>query len=83
MFLIGVFDAKVQRGKHAGTMATVDGITDSFQADPAKTFVMDFLGQLVRDGIAEWCVLENGHVELRLFGGEVFVLADTTIARIM
>jgi hypothetical protein len=44
---------------------------------------MTYLGQLVRDGFAEWRMLENGDVELRLFSGEVFLLADATIARIM
>lgn len=83
MFPIGVLYAKVRREKYCGTMATLDGLTDGFHADPAKMFVMAYVGQLVRDGFAEWRVLENGHVELWLFSGEVFLLADATIARIM
>jgi hypothetical protein len=54
-----------------------------FYADPAKALVMTYLGQLVGDGYAEWHMLDNGDVELRFYTGEVFLLADTTILRII
>ena len=44
---------------------------------------MSNIGQLVSDGPAEWSLFDNGDVELRFFTGEVFLLADTSIARII
>jgi hypothetical protein len=44
---------------------------------------MSHIGQLVSDGYAEWSLLDNGDVELRFLSGEVFVLADTTITRVI
>jgi hypothetical protein len=52
-------------------------------ADPAKASVMTHIGQLVRDGHAEWTMLGNGDVELRFFSGEVFLLGDATMTRVM
>jgi hypothetical protein len=54
-----------------------------FFADPAKALVMSNIGQLVSDGPAEWSLFDNGDVELRFFTGEVFLLADTSITRII
>jgi hypothetical protein len=55
----------------------------SMNADPAKAFVLRHIGQIVASGHAEWRPLENGDVELRLQTGEVFLLAETTIGRVL
>ena len=60
-----------------------DSLTGRFAVDPAKALVMSHIGQLVSDGYAEWSLLDNGDVELRFLSGEVFVLADTTITRVI
>ena len=60
-----------------------DSLTGRFAADPAKALVMSHIGQLVSDGYAEWSLLDNGDVELRFLSGEVFLLADTTITRVI
>jgi len=52
-------------------------------ANPAKALVMSHIGRLVSDGYAEWSLLGNGAVALRLLSGEVFLLADTTITGII
>jgi hypothetical protein len=44
---------------------------------------MTHIGQFVYDGYAEWTMLDNGDVELRFFSGEVFLLADATMTRVM
>jgi hypothetical protein len=44
---------------------------------------MTHVGQFVRDGYADWAMLDNGDVELRFFSGEVFLLADATMTRVM
>jgi len=44
---------------------------------------MSHIGQLVRDGHAEWSQLDNDDVELRLLSGEIFLLADNSITRIV
>lgn len=83
MFSIGGLDAKIRRDESWGTSATLDGIPERFRHDPAKSLVMTYLGQLVSDGFAEWRMLEDDEVELRFVSGEVFLLAETTITRIM
>ena len=60
-----------------------DSLMGRFAADPAKALVMSHLARLVSGGRAEWSLLDNGDVELRLLSGEVFFLADTTITRII
>ena len=44
---------------------------------------MNHIGQFVYDGYAEWTMLDNGDVELRFFSGELFLLADATMTRVM
>jgi hypothetical protein len=44
---------------------------------------MTYFGQLVSDGFAEWRMLEDNEIELRFVSGEVFLLAETTITRVM
>jgi hypothetical protein len=52
-------------------------------ADGAKALVISHIGQLVSDGYAEWSLLDSGDVELRFLSGEIFLLADTSITRIL
>ena len=83
MFPIGAIDARTRREKVCGTAATPDTIAGRVYADSAKALVMTYLGQLVGDGYAKWHMLDNGDVELRLYAGEAFLLADTAITRIV
>ena len=67
-----------------GRTATAhDNIAGGFYRDPSKTLVMTHIEQFVRDGYAEWIMLNNGDVELSFFSGEVFLLTDATITRVM
>jgi len=59
-----------------------DAIARLFQADPAKALVMQYVAQLVADGLAEWDVLDNGQVQVRFNTGETFLLAETAITRL-
>jgi hypothetical protein len=83
MFAIGGLDAKIRRDKSCGTATTLDRVPERFRRDPAKSLVMTYFGKLVSDGFAEWRMLEFDEVELRFVSGEVFLLAETTITRIM
>lgn len=83
MFLTNGMHAKTQRENICGTAATPDTVEGRLFADPAKALVMSYLGQLVSEGHAEWNLLDNGDVELRFLTGEVFLLADTSITRII
>jgi hypothetical protein len=83
MFPLGGRDARTRRAKTGRTVAPPDNIAGRFYGDPAKALVMAHIGQFVRDGHAEWTTLDNGDVELRLFSGEVFLLADATMTRVM
>ncbi len=76
-------DATTRREKIRGTAARPHNIEGRFFADPAKALVMSYVDQLVGDGHAEWGLLDNGDIELRFFTGEIFVLADTSITRII
>jgi hypothetical protein len=82
MFLTGAQNARARREKTCGTAAAPDGIARTLYADPTKALVMTYFDELVSHGYAEWSPLDNGDVELRFFGGQVFLLADTTITRI-
>jgi hypothetical protein len=80
MFPLGGRDARTRRTKTGRTVAAPDNIAGRFYSDPAKALVMIHIGQFVRDGHAEWTMLDNGDVELRLFSGEVFLLATVEFA---
>jgi hypothetical protein len=83
MFPLGGRDARTRRAKTGRTVAAPDNIAGRFYGDPAKALVMTHIGQFVYDGYAEWTMLDNGDVELRFFSGEVFLLADATMTRVM
>jgi hypothetical protein len=59
-----------------------DSLALHASVDPAKALVMSSIAELVNRGCAEWSTLESGDVELRLPGGEIFVLGDQTVTRI-
>jgi len=82
MFFTGGALAKTWGEKQCGSLATPGERARRAYDDP-KALVMSYAGQLVRDGYAEWNVLDNGDIELRFFTGEVFLLRDTTIMRVM
>jgi hypothetical protein len=44
--------------------------------------VLTYFRRLVAGGYAEWHMLENGDIQLRLHTGETYRLAKTTITRI-
>jgi hypothetical protein len=50
--------------------------------DPAKAAVMSYIRKLVRLGLAEWVVLNNGDMKLALRTGEVFHLGEMAVTRI-
>ena len=59
-----------------------DGLALHASTDPAKALVMSSIAELVNRGCAEWNTLASGDVELRLPGGEIFVLGDQSVTRI-
>jgi len=83
MLVTGGLHATARHEKICETAATPDHIAGRFHVDPAKALVMTYIGQLVSDGYADRSLLDNGDVELRLFTGEVFLLADTAITCII
>jgi hypothetical protein len=50
-------------------------------ADLTKEYVMSCLPQLVLDGIAQWDVLDNGDIELRLKSGGTYLLGAEVVTR--
>jgi hypothetical protein len=82
MVPLGARDATTRRAKTGRTVAASDNIAGRFYGDPAKALVMTHIDQFVRDGYADWAMLDNGDVELRFFSGEVFLLADGTMTRV-
>jgi hypothetical protein len=81
MFPRSGLEPKAWRETIYGTPSTRD--TGHFEADPTKALVMSQVGQLVSDGYAEWSRLDNGDVELRFLSGEIFLLGDTSITRLI
>jgi hypothetical protein len=83
MYPLGGRDVGTRRAKIGRTGAAHGTIAGCFYGDPARALVMAHVSQFVRDGHAEWTMLDNGDVELRFFSGEVFVLADATMTRVV
>jgi hypothetical protein len=82
MFPRGAFDARIKRERRRRTRTTPDAIAGLVHADPAKALVMTYFRRLVADGHAEWHMLENEDIQLRLHTGETYRLAKMTITRI-
>ncbi|TGV13511.1 hypothetical protein EN816_16650 [Mesorhizobium sp. M8A.F.Ca.ET.173.01.1.1] len=51
--------------------------------EDAKALVMAAIGTLVEDGKAEWSRMATGEIELRLVSGEVFVLGEMSVTRVV
>jgi hypothetical protein len=51
-------------------------------ADTDKSLVMNWIGDLIKAGHAEWGVLSNGNIELRFMTGEIYHLGDETVTRV-
>jgi hypothetical protein len=79
MFPLSVADDAKSRGIHDTTGIAV---TSPIHPDPMKALVVKYIGQLVAAGQAEWERRENGNVWLRFQTGEIFLLEETTIARV-
>ncbi|MGZ9721993.1 hypothetical protein [Rhizobium miluonense] len=65
------------------TEASIDAVVALTAGNPDKALVLSYVGQLVADGFAVWDILENGEIEVRFNSGEMFVLAETTILRLV
>ncbi|VIO76598.1 hypothetical protein [Bradyrhizobium ivorense] len=59
-----------------------DAVAARMESDPAKAEVMTHFANLVADGFAEWQVLDNGTIRLRLTTGATYLLEQTTVTRI-
>jgi hypothetical protein len=75
-------ELETNREEAPGTDAASDAIARLVHHDPAKTLVMTHLRWLVSGGFAEWPMLENGDIRLRLLTGETYLLRKTTVIRI-
>ena len=53
-----------------------------FHGDPAKTLVMNYIRQLIADGLAQSTMQDNGDIQLRLQTGETFLLTEKVIVRV-
>ncbi|MBZ9743431.1 MULTISPECIES: hypothetical protein [unclassified Mesorhizobium] len=49
----------------------------------AKSLVLASIGELVDGGKAEWSGTATGEIELRLLSGEVFLLGEVTVTRVV
>jgi hypothetical protein len=72
------------RGRRARASGVAAASADiAGQDDSAKIFVLNCVGELVADGYAEWTRLDGGGIELRLPNGEVFLLGEAAITRLV
>ena len=69
-----------ERGRTRAGHETI--LADGSITDPDKAQVMAYFRDLVDHGHAEWRMLDDGSVELRLNTGETYLLGSKTIARI-
>jgi len=75
-------NAKARRRRLGATQASPDANAGLAHADPAKAYVMHYVGQLVADGQAQWNMLGNGDIQLSLNTGETLLLAERVIIRL-
>jgi hypothetical protein len=75
-------ELETNREESRGTDATPDAFARLVYHDPAKTLVMTYLRRLISGGVAEWHMLENGDIRLRLLTGQTYLLGKTTVIRI-
>jgi hypothetical protein len=75
-------DDKKDRRRLDGSGAAGAAIASPIHADPMKTLVMKYIGQLVAAGHAKWEMHEDGSVQLQCPTGEVFLLEETMIVRV-
>ncbi|VIO69692.1 hypothetical protein CI1B_29000 [Bradyrhizobium ivorense] len=68
--------------KRVRVETTFDAVAARMESDPAKAEVMAHFANLVADGFAEWQVLDNGTIRLRLTTGATYLLEQTTVTRI-
>lgn len=83
MLFRGDIGAKKGRRALLETEASIDAVVALATGNPDKALVLSYVGQLVADGFAVWDILENGEIEVRFNSGEMFVLAETTILRLV
>ena len=74
--------AKARRRRLGATQAAPDANAERTHVDPAKACVMNYVGQLVADGQAQWNMLGNGDIQLSLNTGETLLLAERVIIRL-
>lgn len=53
-----------------------------FLGDPAKTLVLNYIRQLIADGLAQWTMQDSGDIQLSLHTGETFLLTEKVIVRV-
>ncbi|QTH22914.1 hypothetical protein HRJ34_05200 [Rhizorhabdus wittichii] len=56
--------------------------TRAMANDPHRAAVLERIGRMVDDGLAEWSLLAGGEIRLRLLSGEVFLLGTDDIFRL-
>jgi hypothetical protein len=74
---------KNKRAKRVQAVATPTGVTDGVRLDPDKARVVAYFRGLVADGLAQWHPLDDGTVRLSLNTGEIYLLKETAITRIV
>jgi hypothetical protein len=75
-------NAETRRGKRRRARVKPDAIAGLVHVDPAKAFAMACIGQFVTNGHAEWHMLGNGDIRLRLHTGETYLLTEAVIVRV-
>ena len=78
----GGFNATTLRRKRLGAEKAVESLAALGADQPDKSLVTKYIGQLVRDGYAEYDMLDNGEVEVRFTSGEIYLLGKTSILRL-
>ena len=77
-----VADAEARRRNLCGTQAAPDPISRLLHIDPDKAAVMNWIGELVAEGWAEWGLADDGNLRLCFNTGETFLLAKTGFIRL-
>ncbi|WP_176590354.1 hypothetical protein [Sphingobium sp. EM0848] len=83
MFSRGGYSASAKRRRRDQAEKVSAGFVAFAKDDPEKKLVLTYIARLVVDGHAEFEAQMNGEIEVRFTSGEIYLLAETAILRLV
>jgi len=75
-------ESDTRRIRRCGTRVTEHSMDSQIDADPDKAAVLEWIGQMVADGLAECSYQAAGEIHVRFLSGETFLLLASGMLRL-